>query len=211
MMFDAQTVDARCQQSPSRVCLLAAVDQMRSQQDSRPQGAEDEHGDQPDGERPERGRAPVNPPRIGGDVSDEQHTYDDREQPVRAEPQVIRHQDGEDNRGEYGAGARPTRLADDEIFGGRITGHDAGILLRRRRNSLHLVCPDQADQEHNGEDHDGQQDDDPRERPNEEEGGEHRQDRHNCSQGHRDADQVGIAAHGAHESGPAATTPSRSG
>ena len=77
------------------------------------------------------GRTPVDPPRIADDVSDEQHTYDHREQPVRAEPQVVRHQDGEDNRGEYGAGHRPARLADDQIFRGRLTAHDAGFLLRR--------------------------------------------------------------------------------
>ena len=74
------------------------------------------------------GRAPVDPPRIADDLSDEQHTHDDGEQPVRAEPQVVRHQEGEDNRGDYGARHVPARLADDQIFRGRLTGHDAGIL-----------------------------------------------------------------------------------
>ena len=80
------------------------------------------------------GRAPVDPPRIADDLSDEQRTYDEGEQPVRAEPQVVRHQEGEDNRGDYGARHWPARLADDQIFRGRLTGHDAAIRIETQAN-----------------------------------------------------------------------------
>lgn len=107
---------------------------MRGQEDRRPQRAEDEHADQPDGERTKLGRAPVDPPRIADDQSDEQPTYDDWEQPVGAEPQVVGHQDGEDNRGDYGARHGPARLPDDQILRGRLTGHDGRDPIETQAN-----------------------------------------------------------------------------
>ena len=47
-----------------------------------------------------------------------------------------------------------------------------------------------------GQDHDYQQDHDPRDRPDKEEGGKDCQDGDDRSQDDRDADQVGVAAHG---------------
>ena len=48
MMFDAQTIEPASSSASAELVSFPPVDQMRRQQGRRPQGAQDQHGDQPD-------------------------------------------------------------------------------------------------------------------------------------------------------------------
>jgi hypothetical protein len=98
------------------------VDEIVDQLASRPERSEHEDDDERDRDRPEQAGTAVDPAGGADDNGDEQHAFDEREQPPWTQPDRVWQEDGEHNRRDHGSGHRPARLPNDDVVPGRLGG-----------------------------------------------------------------------------------------
>ncbi len=144
------------EQVAGRVRLRAAVDEVVDQHHRRPQRPDHEHGHEPDREHAQLSRAARDRARVGCDHCDEQQGLDRREHPLRAQPNVVGQEHGQDDRGDDRAHHRPARLRSrglaaqgfhPPILGPRYRGESSpldDVVTRKsakdRGDDRHLTC-----------------------------------------------------------------------